>query len=331
MEEGQEKKEETIQEIKEQILINQTEEPQIVENINIIEENNIPNNKEINYIELIKDLQKEIEQLKLSLIQNNKNLEISQLKQEIENLKSIQENNTKEITALKAEIEKLKQAQPTPNTNTTNTTAAEVKKPVQEEEQLSELEQFKRKYNIKENCSEIEIFNKHIGDKGVELLFQIPQNKIKTLNLYGNDIKNILFLTKINSEKLERLYLYNNKITDISILGDINLSNLLELCLDNNPFGNISILEKMNCNKLKKLYLSASKISDISVLERVNFPELEKLDLSNNHIKDISVFERKKFDKLILLNISENKVDYNTHKNKSIVRELKKIIEEFEH
>ena len=87
----------------------------------------------------------------------------------------------------------------------------------------------------------------------------------------------------------------------------------------------------MNCNKLKKLYLSASKISDISVLERVNFPELEKLDLSNNHIKDISVFERKKFDKLILLNISENKVDYNNHKNKSIVRELKKIIEEFEH
>ena len=87
----------------------------------------------------------------------------------------------------------------------------------------------------------------------------------------------------------------------------------------------------MNCTKLHKLYLSASKISDISVLERVNFPELVKLDLSNNNIKDISVFERKTFDRLTLLNISENKVNYSDLKNKNLVRNLKKIIEELEY
>ena len=270
----------------------------------------------------IKQLQYEIVNLKGCLEISNK--EIILLKNEIENLKKVQENSNKEIILLKSEIEKLKLIKP-------NIIPQDGKEKTQPEEQLSEVEQFKKKYNIRENCSEIEIYNKHIGDNGVKILLEIPQNRLKTLNLYGNDIKDITFLSKINVEKLERLYLYNNKIVDIKIFERLNLSNLLELCLDNNYFKDISVLEKMNCTKLHKLYLSATKISDISVLERVNFPELVKLDLSNNHIKDISVFEKKKFDRLTLLNISENQVNYADPKNKSLVKSLKQIIEEFEY
>ena len=56
-----------------------------------------------------------------------------------------------------------------------------------------------------------------------------------------------------------------------------------------------------------------------------------KLDLSGNEIEDITGFEKKKFDRLSTLNISENKVNYSDDKNKNIVRNLKKIIEEFEY
>ena len=307
------------------------------------------------YIGLFKELQNEITQIKIFINQNTKdeeinllkneivdlkkvqiesNKEIILLKNEIENFKKVQENSNQEIILLKSETEKLKSEIEKLKQNKTVVNPpqdAKDKAPPPEEEQLSEVDQFKKKYNIRENSSEIEIYNKHIGDNGVKILLEIPQNRLKTLNLYGNDIKDITFLSKINVEKLERLYLYNNKITDIKIFEQLNLSNLLELCLDNNYFKDISVLEKMNCIKLHKLFLSATKITDISVLERVNFPELVKLDLSNNNIKDISVFEKKKFDRLTLLNISENQVNYSDPKNKNLVRCLKQIIEEFEY
>ena len=47
---------------------------------------------------------------------------------------------------------------------------------------------------MQEMIQKIEIYNKHIGDSGIKILLEIPQNKLKTLNLYGNDIKDISFL-----------------------------------------------------------------------------------------------------------------------------------------
>ena len=174
-----------------------------------IEETKEENNK----LELLKELKAEIEQLKSKLDKNNQEKEIKELRKEIENLKKCQENSEKEIKSLKSELEKLKKTDIKLNVNGTAENNSH-----QEVEQLSELEQFKRKYNIRENSSEIEIYNKHIGDKGVKLLFEIPQNRIRTLNLYGNDIKDIKFLSNIKVENMERLYLYNNKMIIIHLV-----------------------------------------------------------------------------------------------------------------
>ena len=111
----------------------------------------IEDNKDM-FLKLIDELKNEIAQLKLGLNKNDKENEIKELKNEIETLKKAQENSYKEIILLKTEIELLKQAKPVPvNVVQIN----EEKKPVEEE--LSEVEKFKKKYNIRENSSEIEI------------------------------------------------------------------------------------------------------------------------------------------------------------------------------
>ena len=96
---------ENIQEIQEQKIEEQASEPQPHQEENqIIKEEtkaeiNLPQKEGINYIELINDLKKEIEQLKSEIKKYEKNEEISELKKEIENLKKTEENNAKEINA----------------------------------------------------------------------------------------------------------------------------------------------------------------------------------------------------------------------------------------
>ena len=119
----------------------QEQNPNEIESLPVlkIEETKEENNNLI----LLKELKGEIEQLKSKLDKNNQEKEIKELRKEIENLKKCQENSEKEIKLLKSELEKLKKTDIKLNVNGTaeNNTHQEV-------EQLSELEQFKRKYNI---------------------------------------------------------------------------------------------------------------------------------------------------------------------------------------
>jgi hypothetical protein len=147
---------------------------------------------------------------------------------------------------------------------------------------------------------------------------------LQRLNLYGNQIRNIVPLSNLtelrelvltdgglrnirplsNLTKLQRLRLGSNFISDISplsglvnlrelylwgnrisIIGPLrNLTNLRELGLGGNQIRYISALESLT--NLEELVLTDNWITDITLLS--NLPNLQRLYLAKNQISNIS-------------------------------------------
>lgn len=139
----------------------------------------------------------------------------------------------------------------------------------------------------------------------------IDLKNIKILNLRGNKISNINFLSNKNFSSLEVLSLNDNEIESIDSLKNVICPNLKELYLSKNNISNIDIFKELNIVKLKILWLSNNKIVSIDVFENVKFPQLAKLGLNKNIIKDIGVFARKraKFPRLFELYLHNNEFD----------------------
>ena len=216
------------------------------------------------------------------------------------------------------------------------------------------LNEFDKNYNIniKEiDVTDLQLFLKNLGNKGLNDLSKIKFKELIELNLNKNNISDIKVLEKVEFNKLEKLYLNQNKIEDINVLEKVNFKNLKILYLNENKIKDINVLEKVNFKNLEILYLNENKISDITIFEKVIFPKLEKLylnrneiidinildkvnlkelrilDLSHNYISDIIVFEKVKFSKLEELNISKNCIDKDNYK--SLISNLYDKIDDF--
>ena len=135
---------------------------------------------------------------------------------------------------------------------------------------------------------------------------------IKILNLRGNKLTSLNFLSDKTFPVLEILSLNNNEINSINTLKNVSFPLLKELYLSKNKIDNIDVLAEIKTPKLNILWLANNNIVSIDILEKVYFPQLLKLSLSKNNIKNISVFTRKKakFPQLYELYLNDNEFEY---------------------
>ena len=202
--------------------------------------------------------------------------------------------------------------------------------PIKEYIQLynNKLQEFNKKYNfnIQQNITKIDLFNKEIGNEVLKELCQIEFKQLKELYLDRNHISDIKVLEHAKFEKLEILDLSNNKISDINILEKVKFKELKELYLYNNNISDIKILENVKFEKLEKLDLKGNQIKDINILEKVKFKELKELYLdNNNNISVIEALGNAKFEKLEILDLGANKISDINILEKVKFKELKEL------
>ena len=93
--------------------------------------------------------------------------------------------------------------------------------------------------NIKslKNCTTINLNNSNLDENGILFLNKNYFNSLINLDLSGNEIKNLYFISYDSLVNLKSLNLSNNKIEDINYLIEENIKckNLINLYLDNNP------------------------------------------------------------------------------------------------
>jgi hypothetical protein len=137
--------------------------------------------------------------------------------------------------------------------------------------------------------------------------FLLESKKLKSLNLFDNDIINIEPLSQLG--ELTVLCLYGNKIIVLEPLR--NLKKLMSLDISCNDIINIEPLSQLG--ELTKLFLSNNEITDLKFLE--NLSSLKDLDLRNNKIKahgNIHILASLKH--LTYLDLSMNYLPLNTRK-----------------
>ena len=206
--------------------------------------------------------------------------------------------------------------------------------------------------NATEGLNQINLKNKNMGNELLEDLFRgiedstifrilkfggkIKESKeviliknIKILNLRGNNISSLKFLSGNSFPVLDILSLNDNKIESIDNLKNISFPLLTELYLSKNKITNIDVLSELNIKKLRVLWLSNNCITSIDILEKVKFPELVKLGLNKNKIKSLNVFENNKvkFPQLYELYLNDN--EFNKNDFFKILKELYKKVQEF--
>ncbi len=139
----------------------------------------------------------------------------------------------------------------------------------------------------------------------------ISLKNIKMLNLRGNKITSLNFLSGKQFPNLNILSLNDNEISSIDNLKDIICPSIKELYLSKNKINDISVLSQVKMKNLSILWLSDNSITSIDVFGNVDFPKLLKLGLNKNKIKDISVFSKKKFSQLYELYLNDNEFEMN--------------------
>ena len=172
---------------------------------------------------------------------------------------------------------------------------------------LSEISYLKNAKFSK--LKELDLFFNNIKD--ISSLDKMNFTSLTKLGLSDNFITDIKVLKSVKFPVLEKLALSNNIIKDIKILGEVDFSYLTELKLSKNGIKDISILKKDKFPKLKSLILSNNIIEDIDVLGQANFPISLELKLSNNNIRDIRKLSDAKFTRCLKrLYLSNNKISF---------------------
>lgn len=152
---------------------------------------------------------------------------------------------------------------------------------------------------------------------------------INVLNLRGNKITDLKFLSGKTFPVLQILSLNDNEINSIEFLNKVNSPQIKELYLAKNQIKDINVLSDVKFKKLQILWLGNNCIENIDVLEKVCFPQLQKLGLSKNNIKDISVFNKVKFPQLFEMYINDNDFDKEESEVGEIIEKLNEKIKEF--
>ena len=159
-------------------------------------------------------------------------------------------------------------------------------------EQNNAIKELQDKYEIKlsENDEEINLENKNIDDKILELISKINFKNLKKLNLSYNKIKYIEPLKYMNLNHLRKMDLSFNKIENISIFEELDLPELKELNFNNNEINNFDPL-----------------------INSDGFPNLERLEYKNNVIqKDFKELEEKLKNKYKKLNEVRTKEEFES-------------------
>ena len=178
---------------------------------------------------------------------------------------------------------------------------------------------------VNNSVYKILIFNKLI--KGPEELINLKN--IKKLNLRGNKISSISFMSGKDFPLLELLSLNDNEINSIDELKNFTCPLLKELYLSKNRIKDIKVLSQLKIKKLRILWLSHNNIESINVLEKVDFPHLLKLGLNKNNIKDINVFSKKRVKFPVLYELYLNNNEFNKISFSDILKNLYHKIKEF--
>ena len=113
----------------------------------------------------------------------------------------------------------------------------------------------KYEFEYKENMNELDVSNKEGGDLMLKYIFiNIPSNnKIITLKLDNNKIKDPSILNRIEFNFLEELHLNSNNIKNLNFLKGMKAKNLKILYLEENDFKDLTILGKIKKEYLKSL------------------------------------------------------------------------------
>ena len=91
----------------------------------------------------------------------------------------------------------------------------------------------KLKLNIIDiDIKELDLKDKNIGTKELEILKNVNFKELQKLDLSYNEISDIKVLEKVNFKELKELYLEYNNISDIKVLEKVKFDNLeiLDLC-----------------------------------------------------------------------------------------------------
>ena len=157
----------------------------------------------------------------------------------------------------------------------------------------------------------------------------ITLKNIKYINLRGNNISSLNFISGKKFPSLEYLSLNDNEINSIDNLKTVYFPLLSELYLSKNKISNIDVLSELNIKKLRILWLSENNINSIDIFEKVKFPELFKLGLNKNKINNISVFEKNKakFPQMYELYLNDNEINKDIFFK--IIKDLSNRIQEF--
>ncbi|WP_081641012.1 ribosomal protein L7/L12 [Butyrivibrio sp. XPD2006] len=144
---------------------------------------------------------------------------------------------------------------------------------------------------------------------------------VTTLNLSGNDLDEINFLTGCSA--LEALTVEANSIKDVSIVEtfpnffylDADMNKITELPVLNDEYGIYSIsvdynyisnLSALKGSSLMSFSAAYNQISDISPLKEIGYTEdIDTIDLAGNRITDISALSDMN---LTYLNLSDNRI-----------------------
>ena len=206
--------------------------------------------------------------------------------------------------------------------------------------------------DIIKNKNEFNLLNKKTGDEFIFSVFNFPlidfikenkikikqdinflnkinMNNIKSINLRGNKIESLKFLSNQNFGNLELLSLSDNDIKDIEPLKLMNAPLIKQLFLSKNKINSIKPFEEIKMKNLQILWLSDNNIISIEPFKNSNLLKLEKLGLNKNKINNIEVFKYIKFPLLMELYINDNNIDLESSINREIIEKLENKIDEF--
>ena len=144
----------------------------------------------------------------------------------------------------------------------------------------TKIDEIKNLYNIEynKNTEKIEL-------EGVEELEE--KEKMEEDEEGELILKNLfIIISQKNENRIRTLKLTKNKIKNPSILNRIQFNFLEELDLSSNKITNLKFLKGMKAKSLKRLYLNNNYINGLSLLYNIKeyFPCLEYINLDNNNL-----------------------------------------------
>uniref|UniRef100_A0A7I5E6B8 Leucine-rich repeat domain containing protein n=1 Tax=Haemonchus contortus TaxID=6289 RepID=A0A7I5E6B8_HAECO len=138
--------------------------------------------------------------------------------------------------------------------------------------------------SVESTLEELNLSNNSL--KNVPLLGNMSQ--LRSLNLFGNKVKEVPEGVFSGLSQLRMLRLENNEICSLSPTSLSEVKQKIELLdLSGNCFASVPAQALRNSIKLMYLDLSDNKISEINNFELMNLPQLKELRLQNNQLHEI--------------------------------------------